>query len=91
MVSVLVADWPPLGEIDIGLKLQLDSAGRALQEKLTIELKPFSGVTVKTACPLCPALIVRDVGFPDTVKVGAEATVSVCGDEMDGEKALSPL
>ncbi len=39
MVSVLVAAVPPLGVTEAGLKLQVASAGRPLQENVTAELK----------------------------------------------------
>ena len=56
----------PLGVSMGGLNLQPASAGRPLQVKLTWELNPFSGVTVKVAVPLCPATMVSVVGFTDT-------------------------
>jgi hypothetical protein len=68
-VSVLLAG-APLGVTEAGLKLQAASEGKPLQAKLTDELKPLMGVTVKVACPLCPALIVRVVGFTRTWKSG---------------------
>lgn len=67
MVSVLVAA-APLGVTDVGLKLQAASAGNPLHANVTCALNPFSGVTVKVAVPLCPATIVRVVGFADSWK-----------------------
>ena len=44
----------PLGVIDGGLKLQVAPEGNPLHATLTVELNPFSGVTVKVAVPVCP-------------------------------------
>lgn len=63
MVSVVVADVLPLGVTVCGLKLQLAPAGKPLHAKLTAESNPFSGVTVNVAVPLCPTLIVSEVGL----------------------------
>ena len=70
IVSVVVADLPPLGVTVCGLKLQLASAGKPLHAKLTAESNPFSGATVNVAVPLCPAAIVSEVGLAETVKAG---------------------
>jgi hypothetical protein len=66
MVTVLEVGLPPLGVTDEGLKLHVASEGSPLQVKLTCELNPFNGVTVKVAVPLCPATIVRVDGVTDS-------------------------
>ena len=60
----------PLGVTGEGLKLHAASEGSPLQEKVTEELNPFTGVTVNVAVPVCPATMVRVVGFTDTWKSG---------------------
>ena len=60
-VSVVVAAVLPLGVTDAGLKLHVTPDGNALQEKLTCESNPFSGVTVRVEFALCPAAMVREV------------------------------
>jgi hypothetical protein len=45
--------------MDEGLKEQVTPAGRPEQLKLTGELKPFTGVTVRTIVPWVPGLIER--------------------------------
>ena len=57
MVRVLVAG-EPLGLIKGGTNVHCDSAGRPLQEKFTVWLKPATGVTVKVNVALVPALMV---------------------------------
>ncbi len=69
-VSVLFAA-ALLGVTEVGLKLHAASEGNALHAKLTCELNPFLGVTVNVAVPLCPATMVRVVGFTDSWKSGA--------------------
>lgn len=64
-VSVVVTG-APLGVTEDGLKPQAASAGSPLHAKLTAELNPFCGVTVKVAVPLCPAAIVRVAGLTET-------------------------
>jgi hypothetical protein len=66
MVSVLETGVPPLGVTEEGSKLHAAPEGRPLQVKLTCELNPFTGVTVKVAVPLCPATMVRVGGVTDT-------------------------
>jgi hypothetical protein len=63
-VRVLVTG-APLGVTETGLKLQAASEGRPLHVKLTAELKPFIGVTVNVAVPLCPATTMRLVGLTE--------------------------
>ena len=55
----------PLGVTEGGLKLQAASEGRSLHVKLTTELKPFIGVMVNIAVPLCPATTMRQVGLTE--------------------------
>ena len=52
-VSVLVTALP-FGVTEVGLKVQVASAGNPVHAKLTAELNPFRGVTVNVAVPLFP-------------------------------------
>ena len=45
-------------------------------EKLTLPVKPFSGVTVIVLMPLVPCVTVRLLGDADRLKSGAALTVS---------------
>lgn len=63
MVSVVVAAPLPLGVTESGEKLHVVPDGKPLQEKLTWELNPFSGVTVSAVFALCPAATVKEVEF----------------------------
>lgn len=72
VATVSVVDTAaPLGVTEAGEKVQVASAGKLLHVKLTLELNPFSGVTVNVAVPLCPATMVSVGGFTDTWKSGA--------------------
>jgi hypothetical protein len=66
-VSVLVAG-PPLAVSDAGANEHCDSAGRPVQAKLTVWLKPPSGVTVKVKVAVPPALMVALAGDAETLK-----------------------
>lgn len=55
----------PFGVTDGGLKLHVAPAGRPLHEKVTAELNPFRGVTVKVAV----ALQQRSRAWQDSPKV----------------------
>jgi len=57
MVRVLEAGLPSLGVTEDGTKLHVAPEGSPLQAKLTCELNPFTGVTVKVVVPLCPATL----------------------------------
>jgi hypothetical protein len=64
-VNVLVA-------VVAGLRLKdaVTPLGRPEAERLTLLLKPFSGVTVIVLAPLAPCVIVKLVGDADTEKLG---------------------
>ena len=68
IVSVVVVGLPPLGVTVCGLKLQLASAGKPLHAKLTTESNTYCGVTVNVTVPLCPAVIVSEVGLAEIGK-----------------------
>jgi hypothetical protein len=70
IVSTVVAVAPE-GVTDVGLKEQTE------QSKLTVELKPYSGVTVSVAVPDAPAWTESEEGEASNVKFagGALATV----------------
>jgi hypothetical protein len=65
MVRVLDAGLPPLGVTAGGAKVHIASKGSPLQVKLTCELNPPTGITVKVAVPLCPVAIVSEEGFTE--------------------------
>lgn len=56
------------GVIVEGEKLHVTPAGRPEQPKLTVELNPLEGVTVREAVPLWPAMMVRETGVTATEK-----------------------
>lgn len=67
MVRMLVAG-EPFGVIEGGTNVHCDNAGRPLQEKFTVWLKPPSGVKVNVNMALFPALMVKLVGEGTTLK-----------------------
>jgi len=69
MVRMLVAG-EPLGVTKDGTNEHCDSAGRPLQEKLTVWLKPATGVTVKVNVALPPAFMVALEGEAAIEKPG---------------------
>ena len=64
----VVETGPPLGVTLAGAKVQLEAAGKPLQEKLTAELMPFTGLTVMVNMVDWPALMVAFAGDAETVK-----------------------
>lgn len=86
MVSVFET-VPPFGVTDGGANEHCDSAGRPLQEKLIVWLKPPKGVTEKVKVALLPAFIVAVDGEATTVK-----SMMFCANagEVDPLKLLSP-
>jgi hypothetical protein len=60
----------PTGVTVVGLKEQLAPDGRPKQAKLTSELNPFCGVTVRFTVPLLPEMTVSDAGDVASVNVG---------------------
>ena len=60
----------PEGVMVVGVKLHVTPAGRPEQPKLTGELNPLEGVTVREAVPLWPAMMLRDAGVTATEKSG---------------------
>jgi hypothetical protein len=79
-VSCVVAAAPAAGVTVVGLNVQVTPAGCPEQAKLTAELKPFCGVTVKVvlACPPDEAL--SDVGEAPNVNVAGKLMVKVALD-----------
>jgi hypothetical protein len=65
---VLAAD--PEGVTADGLKEHVTPIGSPEHAKLTVELKPFCGVTVKVAVPCPPDLTVSELGEAPSVKFG---------------------
>src|SRR5689334_6884125 len=66
-VRVVDAGLPP-GVTLAGEKVQLEAAGKPLQEKFTAELMPFTGLTVIVNVADWPALTVAPLGDAETVK-----------------------
>lgn len=64
-----------------GLKEQVTPEGKPEQAELTVELKPFSGVTVTVAVPLPPAYTVSAFGDRFNVKVGEVRLMMYVADE----------
>lgn len=60
----------PAGVTEFGEKLHDAAGGNPEQEKLTAELKPYSGVTVIVVVPLCPAVTEMAEGEAETEKLG---------------------
>ena len=69
IVSTEVAEAPEGVMLD-GLNEQADPAGTPEQAKLTLELKPYFGVTVSVTVPWLPELTVSEAGDACNVKVG---------------------
>ena len=69
IVSAVVASAPEGMMLD-GLNEQVAPTGSPEQAKLTVELKPYSGVTVNVIVPRLPELTVIEVGNACNVKVG---------------------
>ena len=72
---VSVVDVVPGGVTVAGEKLHFAPAGRPEQLNETAESKPFAGVTVIVAVPLCPAVTVSDVGAAAMEKFGGNSMV----------------
>jgi len=61
----------------LGLKDAVTPLGRPDADKLTLLLKPFSGVTVMVLAPLAPCTIVKLLGEAETEKFGDGGTAVV--------------
>ena len=61
----------------LGLNNAVTPLGRPEADKLTLLLKPFSGLTVMVLAPLVPCTIVRLLGEGESEKVGCGATAVV--------------
>src|SRR6266852_5580524 len=61
----------------VGLNEAVTPLGRPEADKLTLLLKPFSGVTVMVLAPLVPCTIVKLPGEAEREKVGCGATAAV--------------
>lgn len=92
IVSVAVAGVVPLGVSDAGLTTQVAFAGVPAQDKLTAWLNPPAGVTETVALALLPAVTLPVDGEIDTVKLGADADVTVTNNavEVEVEKLGEP-
>ena len=66
-VNTLVVD------VLLGLKDAVTPAGRPDTDKLTLPVKPFSGVTVTVLVPLAPWIIVTLLGEAESEKFGPKA------------------
>jgi hypothetical protein len=61
-IVIRVVTAAPDGATVVGLNEQLAFAGNPEQAKLTVELNPFCGVTVRIVVPCAPELTVIDAG-----------------------------
>ena len=59
----------------MGLKDAVTPLGRPDADKLTLPLKPFSGLTLMVLVPLAPCAIVKVLGVAVSVKLGGAVTV----------------
>jgi hypothetical protein len=57
----------------LGLKDAVTPLGRLETERLTLPVKPFSGVTVMVLVPLNPCVIVTALGVAESEKLGPRA------------------
>ena len=69
-VSVDVAEPPDGGVTRVDDKVHLEPVGQPERVKFTVELKPFSEVTVKVELPELRGWIVRELGDADKEKSG---------------------
>lgn len=69
----------PDGVTVAGLNVHVAPAGNPEQAKLTVELKPYSGVKVRFSDPWPPEFTLRKLGEADRAKVagGGAPTVSI--------------
>ena len=74
IVRVVVAD-EPAGVTDAGLKLHVVPVSNPEQAKLTAELKPFCGVTVRVVVTCPPEEAVSEVGEAASVKFAGEVLI----------------
>lgn len=77
IVSWVVATVVPDGVTVAGLNEQAAPLGSPEQAKLIVELKPYSGVTVRVASPWLPEVTVSAVGKTLRVTVGGGAELIV--------------
>ena len=73
----------------VGANAHDAEAGRVPQAKVTVPVKPPTGVAVITVEPVAPWTMVRDVGVSATVKVGT-TTICVSAAEVLPVKLASP-
>ena len=69
-VSCVVTAPAPEGVTVAGLNVHLTLGCKPVQAKLTVESKPFCGVTVSVTVPWLPEATVSEVGEPAKAKVG---------------------
>jgi hypothetical protein len=67
---MVVEAFPPKLVTVAGEKLHDDPVGNPEHANETVELNPFSGVTVITAVPFCPAVTLTDDVDAETEKSG---------------------
>jgi hypothetical protein len=83
----------PEGVTVAGLKLQETPAGNPVQAKVTAELKPLAGATLRVAAEGANLESVREPGSTETEKSagGGGLTVTVTALDVESVKLLSPL
>ena len=89
MVRVVEAG-APFGVTVAGEKVQLEAAGNPLQEKLTAELMPFTGLTEMVNMADWPALMVAFVGDAETVKSPPALPTTMVTLAVLGARTASP-
>ena len=76
-VSVVVLAWPGVAVRLAGAKLQVLSAGRPEQAKVTEPERPAFAVTVSCAFTVCPGVTLREAGLELMEKSGVGAVITV--------------
>jgi len=74
-------------------KVQVDPVGKPEQEKVSVWLKPFAGVTVKVVLALCPPATVNVEDEAESAKLGVETAVTTtetAADVCEPAKVPSP-
>lgn len=65
----------PVVCVEVGLNDAVTPLGRPDADRLTLPLKPFTGLTVTVSVPLAPCVILTLFGEADRLKSGAAFTV----------------
>ena len=74
MSVVVTAVFEPFAVSGVGLKEQVEYAGRPEQLRFNVPVKPPTGVTVIIDIPELPAAMLKEVGLAETENPGAAIT-----------------